>query len=76
MASTHHYVILRPGDRGQYIDTVSGEVSSLFGFVINAVSPARVHHMLSVVFVQDDQIPFGETQECGINPRYKKDNTK
>lgn len=65
---THHNVILRSGDSGQYIDTVSREVSSLFGPVVDAVSPAGVHHMLSVVFVQDDQIPLAKTQECGICP--------
>lgn len=59
----HHNVILWSGDGGQHIDAVSWEVSSVFGPVVDTVSPTRVHHVLSVVLVQDDQIPFGETQE-------------
>ena len=63
---THHYVILRPGDGGQHIDAVSREVSSLLGPVVEAVSPARVHHVLPAVLVQEDQISLGETEERGL----------
>lgn len=67
----HHDVVLRPGDGGHHVDTVSGEVPSLLGPVVDAVSPAGVHHVLSVVFVQDDQIPLGEAEECGLYPCFE-----
>lgn len=67
--NTHHDVVLRPGDGGQHVDAVCGEVSSLFGFIVDAVSPARVHHVLSIVLNQNDQITLGETQEGGVHPR-------
>ena len=65
---THHDVILWPGDRGQDVDAVGGEVPSLFGPVVDAMRPARVHHMLAVVLVQDDQVSLRETQEGGVYP--------
>lgn len=67
MTDSYHDVVLRPGDGGQHVDAVSREVSSLLGLVVDAVRPARVHHMFSVMFIQDDQIPLTETQEGGVN---------
>lgn len=66
---THHQLVLGPGDGGQDVDAVSGEVASVFGSVIDAVSPARVHHVFSIMFIQNDQIPFGETEEGGVDSR-------
>lgn len=71
---THHYIILWSGDRGQHVDAVSREVPSQFGPVIDAMRPARVHHMLSIVFIQDDQIALGKTQEVGIYPGCQRDD--
>lgn len=69
LSNAHHDVVLRPGDGGQHVDAVCGEVSSLLGSIVDAVSPARVHHVLAIVLVQNDQIPLGETQEGGVHPR-------
>lgn len=67
MTDSYHDVVLRPGDGGQHVDTVGREVSSLLGLVVDAVCPAGVHHMFSVMFIQDDQIPLTETQKGGVN---------
>lgn len=64
---THHQLILGSGDGGQDVDAVGREVASVFAAVVDAVSPARVHHMFSIMFIQNDQIPFGETEEGGVD---------
>lgn len=64
---THHQLILGSGDGGQDVDAVGREVAFEFGPVIDAMSPARVHHVFSIMFIQDDQISFGETEEGGVD---------
>lgn len=64
---THHQLILGSEDGGQDVDAVGREVASVFGPVIDAMSPAGVHHMFSIMLIQNDQIPFGETEEGGVD---------
>lgn len=66
-SGTHHQLILGSGDGGQDVDTVSREVASVFGAIVDAMSPPGVHHMFSIMFIQKDQISFGETEEGGVD---------
>lgn len=61
---TDRNVTLRPGDSRKHIDTVHWEVTALLGPNIDAVSPARVHHLLPCVLVQLDEVTSGEVEEC------------
>lgn len=65
--ATHHQLILGSGDAGQDVDAVGREVASVFGPVVDAMSPAGVHHVFSIMFVQNDQISFGEAEEGGVH---------
>ncbi len=51
-------------DRGQDVDTLSREVSSCIGADTGSVAPPTLHHILSVVVVQLNQVTLAETQEC------------
>lgn len=48
---THHQLVLRSGDGGQDVDAVGREVASVFGPVIDSMSPAGAHHLFSIMFV-------------------------
>lgn len=48
---THHQLVLGSGDGGQDVDAVGREVASVFGPVIDSMSPAGVHHLFSIMFI-------------------------
>lgn len=60
---SYHYVLLRLGHGGQDIDTISWEISSLTGSLIDAVCPTRVENLLAGVLIQQDQVSLQEAQE-------------
>lgn len=65
---SYHYVLLRSGHSGQDIDTISWEISSLTGSLIDAMCPTRVENLLTGVLIQQDQVSLQEAQERWLLP--------
>ncbi len=51
-------------DGGKDVDTLSREISSCIGADTGSVAPPTLHHILSIVIVQLNQVSLAETQEC------------
>lgn len=64
LQATYHNLPRWHGDSGHDIHTVSGEVPTLLGPLIDAIGPARVHDLLACVVVQDDEVSLGKAEEA------------
>ena len=54
----------RFGDGWQDIDTLSREVSLCPRPLTLPIAPPRLHHILPILILQSNQVPFVETQKC------------
>lgn len=61
--STYQYIRRGFRDSGQHVHTLRGEVAPFTRPRTLSVTPARVHHNLAVVLLQDDEVTLLEAQE-------------